>query len=414
MAFSMKQFLLKRSFGTLRATPSRNSVNSLVVSKLTASAPGEAAASRAAIADSMGVYKKGWNDNVAVPFMKMMTYEIPVQLPFVLLSGCSMVALMQSWYGTQDNPYQPVFEESFTTKCDPEALTEFYEAEELLHIIAVFPPFFDLFMSKVDFDTAEMTEETALLPTIEAEGTAGVEAEVHLNVKTLGMEVSFEIIKTEEEVDGEDVLVHFCRHERFIDWVPLLNEWGTKIMLWDQTWKFEFDRLENGEYKVTHKCTKFAGPFPVRFIVWLHQKYVIWACEKYINHTDFGVEDADMDEQQAIIANIPFHLVRENTGVGTMQQTKDINAMRENFAPLTQVAMGKHETPISEFTHQVAEPNPLLRWNSDKSATTDPLPQTEFWRMDAVNRRMPGYRKLIKAPPKEASEDSGEAEESED
>ena len=80
------------------------------------------------------------------------------------------------------------------------------------------------FMSRVDFDTAEMTEETKLLPTEEAEGTAGVEAEVHLNVKTIGMEVSFEIIKVEDEVDGEEVMTHFCRHERFIDWVPILNE----------------------------------------------------------------------------------------------------------------------------------------------------------------------------------------------
>merc|ERR1712188_136303 len=81
-------------------------------------------------------------------------------------------------------------------------------------------------MSKVDFDTAEMTAETALLPTQEAEGTAGVEAEVHLNVKTIGMEVSFEIIKVEDEVDGEEVMTHFCRHERFIDWVPFLNGWN--------------------------------------------------------------------------------------------------------------------------------------------------------------------------------------------
>ena len=88
--------------------------------------------------------------------------------------------------------------------------------------------YFELrFMSRVDFDTAEMTEETKLLPTEEAEGTAGVEAEVHLNVKTIGMEVSFEIIKVEDEVDGEEVMTHFCRHERFIDWVPILNELDT-------------------------------------------------------------------------------------------------------------------------------------------------------------------------------------------
>ena len=62
------------------------------------------------------------------------------------------------------------------------------------------------------------------------------------------MEVSFEIIQQEEEIDGEDVITHFCRYERFIDWVPILSEFGKKILLWDQTWKFEFDRLEDGDY----------------------------------------------------------------------------------------------------------------------------------------------------------------------
>jgi hypothetical protein len=311
------------------------------------------------------VYKKGVQDNVVSPFIRLMTYEVPVHLPFVLLGGCSVVALMQAWYGTQDNPYQPVFEEKFITKKNPEALTEFYEAEELLHIIAMHPIFFSVFMNKVDFDTKEMTEETALLPTSEAEGTAGVEAEVHLNVKTLGMEVSFEIIKQEEEIDGEEVITHFCRHERFIDWVPILNELGTKLMLWDQTWKFEFDRLESGEYQVTHKCTKFSGPFPVRLVVWFHQKYVIWACEKYINKTDFGIEDADIDYQQQIIANIPVHLAKEYTGVDTMKQRKDILAMQED-------------------------------------------PNAEFWRLEAITNQRPGFRKFIKAPP--VTEESEESE----
>jgi hypothetical protein len=326
----------------------------------------EAAASRAAVADSLGVYKNGVRNNIISPIYGFMTYEVPVQLPFALLGGCSMLALMQAWYGTQDNPYQPVFQEKFITKKSPEALGEFYEAEELLHIIAVHPIFFSLFMNKVDFDTNEMTEETKLLPTEEAAGTAGVEAEVHLNVKHLGMEVSFEIIKQEDEIDGEDAITHFCRHERFIDWVPFLNEWGTKIMLWDQTWKFEFDRLESGDYQVTHTCTKFAGPFPVRFVVWLHQKYVIWACEKYINNTDFGDEEADIDQQQQIIANIPVHLAKEFSGVDTMKQRKDIAAMNEH-------------------------------------------PDTEFWRLEAINARRPGFRKFIKAPPV-----TEETEESED
>jgi hypothetical protein len=360
MSFSMKRF-----FGTLRTTPQRK-IGSALTNTNAASAAAEAMSSRAAVADSLSVYR----DGIIKPLVGLATYEVPVQLPFVILGGASMVMLMQAWYGTQDNPYQPVFQEKFITKKDPEALVEFYEAEELLHIIAVHPIFFSLFMNKVDFDTAEMTEETALLPTSEAEGTAGVEAEVHLNVKGLGMEVSFEIIKQEEEIDGEEVMTHFCRHERFIDWVPLLNELGTKILLWDQTWKFEFDRLENGDYEVTHKCTKFTGPFPVRAVVWLHQKYVIWACEKYINKTDFGVEDADIDQQQEIIANIPKHLVKEYSGVDTMQQKKDIQAM--------------HEHGASEHV--------------------------EFWRLEAITNRRPGFRKFIKAPPAEP-EESEESEE---
>ena len=56
--------------------------------------------------------------------------------------------------------------------------------------------------------------------------------------------------------------------------VPFLNEWGRKILLWDQTWKFEMNRLEDGRYEVKHVCTKFQGPFPIRLIIWLHQRYV--------------------------------------------------------------------------------------------------------------------------------------------
>jgi hypothetical protein len=394
---------MKRFFGTMRkSNPSSKMGGDIILSNSRASstASAEAMASRAAVADSVGVYKKAMQDNVVNPFVGLMTAKVEINMPFAFLGGCSMIALLQTWYGTQDNPYQPVFEESFTTKCDPEKLVEFYEAEELLHIIAVHPFFFDLFMSRVDFDTAEMTAETALLPTMEAEGTAGVEAEVHLNVKNIGMEVSFEIIKQEDEIDGEEILTHFCRHERFIDWVPLLNEieclGKPKYMLWDQTWKFEFDRLENGEYKVTHKCTKFAGPCLVRFVVWLHQKYVIWACEQYINKTDFALEEPDMDQQQAIIANIPLWVGKEVTGIDTMQQRKDVLAMEEFFEnslkPLPMAKDGLTPFGSREWEHDTARP--------------------EFWRMDAVGRKIPGFRKLIKAPPMEKSEE--EPEESED
>jgi hypothetical protein len=151
-----------------------------------------------------------------------------------------------------------------------------------------------------------------------------------LNVKYLGMEVSFEIIQQEEEIDGEDVVTYFCRHERFIDWMPIVSEFGRKILLWDQTWKFEFRRLEDGMYEVMHKCTKFYGPFPIRIIIWFHQRYVLWACEKYINGTDFGDEEADADKQQAIIQNIPAHTVSEFITTLTNEKMKKVESMRND------------------------------------------------------------------------------------
>jgi len=353
-AIGRRLFTRTRQFGSLRSTPSRK--GSIAAAEVTA-----AKAAEADLGHIMEVYKKGVVDHIVDPMARFMSRKVEVHLPIVILGGCSVVALMQAWYGTQDNPYQPVFEEKFVTKKDPDAIVDFYQAEELLHIIAMHPIFFNLFMNKVDFDTAEMTEETALLRAEEAKGTAGAEAEVHLNVNSLGMEVSFEIIKLEEQVDGEDVLSHFCRHERFIDWVPFLNEWGSKIMLWDQTWKFMVDRKENGDYEVTHQCTKFKGPFPIRAIVWLHQKYVIWACEKYINQTDFGSEDVDLDVQHEILANVPAKYAQAVVGGVTKQQREDIIAMFED-------------------------------------------PNTEFWRLEAITSQRPGWKRYIKARPREPEE----------
>jgi hypothetical protein len=304
----MMRHMLRKSFGTLRTTAARKA------------AVDPAAA--AAMSDSVSVYRNA--------FYGFFLREVKVKLPFVIAGGYSMVALMQAWYGTQDNPNEPVFEQSFITKKDPAALAEFYQAEELLHIIAVHPIFFRIFMDKVDVDPNEMTEDTALLKHAEAQGSEGPGAETHLNVKFFGMEVSFEIIQQEEEIDGQDVVTNFCRHERFIDWVPILSEFGRKILLWDQTWKFEFNRLENGDYEVTHRCTRFIGPFPIRIIIWFHQRYVLWACEMYINGTDFGNEEADMDKQQAIMANIPAHTVKEFITTLTAEKAKKVEAMRND------------------------------------------------------------------------------------
>merc|ERR1719478_503309 len=130
---------------------------------------------------------------------------------------------MQYYLGSSDD----FFSGSFVTTKDLDALAEFYQAEDLLKIIAIHPIFFELFMNKVNPEENEITEDTALL---------NAENETKFHVRGLGMEVSFEIIQQEAEVDGESKPVSFQRHERFVDWFPLLNELGIKVMLWDQTW----------------------------------------------------------------------------------------------------------------------------------------------------------------------------------
>ena len=120
------------------------------------------------------------------------------------------------------------FDGRFITEKDPEALVDFYSAEELLKIIAILPIFFDFVMGGVEWDTEAPEEKTMLLSLDES----------HMNVKYVGMEVSFEII--EEEDEDEDIVVSFSRHERFKNYVPLLADMGIKIRLWDQTWNYGY------------------------------------------------------------------------------------------------------------------------------------------------------------------------------
>lgn len=202
---------------------------------------------------------------------------------------------MQHYLGSSED----FFYSKFRTKKDPDDLAEFYQAEDLLKIIAIHPFFFNLFMNKVDPDTAVPTKEAALL---------SVE-ETHFRVKLLGMEVSFEIMEKEETVNGETKLTSFMRHERFIDWVPVLADFGYKILLWDQTWTYGFNRLDDGSIEVYHHGEKFRGPWPIRLIVFVHQYYVCWACEKYINGDAFGTED--IDKQQEELACMPLHVFHE-------------------------------------------------------------------------------------------------------
>jgi hypothetical protein len=225
---------------------------------------------------------------------------------------------MQHRYGTSDD----IFEGKFITKKDPEALSEFYQAEDLLKIIAVHPLFFNFVINKVLPDGEAPTEDTALLSL----------GETHFSMKFLGMEVSFEIIEREEETaDGETTLAAFCRHERFIDWAPLLADVGIKILLWDQTWNFGFNRLEDGSYEVFHRCEKFHGPWPVRLVIFFHQRYVLWACERYINGDAFGTDDIDAQQDQ--MANIPLHVFQDFVGRLRAEKEKSLEAKRNDPRP---------------------------------------------------------------------------------
>jgi hypothetical protein len=171
---------------------------------------------------------------------------------WVTMSGAGLGwAVMQHKFGCSDN----FFEGRFVTDKDPDAVVDFYSAEELLKIIAIFPFAFDFVMAGVKWDTEAPTEEGMLLSLDES----------HMLVQLVGMEVSFEIIETEiETADGETVVASFSRHERFINYVPLLPDlFGIKILLWDQTWDFGYNRLADGRLEVHHKGEKFHGPWPV-------------------------------------------------------------------------------------------------------------------------------------------------------
>lgn len=234
-----------------------------------------------------------------------------VALPLPL--ACFGVYGVNSWMQTSLGTTEDFFSGSFITAKDPDALAEFYQAEDLLRIIAVFPFMFDIVMDKVVPDEKEATEETALLSL----------GETHFTVKFVGMDVSFEILEVEtEDADGETSLTAFTRHERFIDWVPLITELGVKILMWDQTWKFGFDKLEDGTYEVYHHGLHFWGPWPIRFVIFVHQRYVLWACERFINGEFFGTED--LDRQQDQLACIPLHEIQAFITTLRSEKEKDI------------------------------------------------------------------------------------------
>merc|ERR1719160_2446026 len=102
-------------------------------------------------------------------------------------------------------------------------------------------------------------------------------------------------------------------------------------------------------------CTKFQGPFPVRLIIWLHQRYVIWACERFINTTDFGLDPeehpgADMEKLHPIMANIPLHVAKEFFDTVMEEKGKKVEALRND--PLTDADQLEDEEKEYEILKQ--------------------------------------------------------------
>lgn len=119
------------------------------------------------------------------------------------------------------------------------------------------------------------------------------------------MEISFTLTEREETTaEGEKVVAFFQKTERFKNFLPF-----TPILLWDQTQLYGYNRREDGKCEVFHRGEKFYGPFPIRLLVQLHARYVIWATEKHINSPVFG--SGDLEEQEHQRSNVPLHVVQD-------------------------------------------------------------------------------------------------------
>jgi len=191
-------------------------------------------------------------------------------------TGITLFATFQYYPKVSD-----FFEYSFVTRKDTDAIVDFYSTEDFLQILGVIPLGLHFILAGVEWDT-------------KAENTMSV-----WNT----MQISFDITEKEEEIDGKDVVTFFNKRERFIQYVPF-----TRYLLWDQVQNYGYQRFPDGNIKVTHQGETFYGPWPVRFLVELHARYVVWATEKHINSPIFGTEDLEAQEHQR--GNIPLHVAQ--------------------------------------------------------------------------------------------------------
>ncbi len=162
-------------------------------------------------------------------------------------------------------------------------IVDFYSTEDFLQILGVFPMAIHFVLAGVEWD-------------LERENTMSVHN---------SMEISFELTEREEETpDGETVVAFFQKRERFKNYIPL-----TRFLMWDQTQCYGYNRRQDGKCEVFHRGENFYGPLPVRLLVQLHARYVIWATEKHINSKAFGA--GDLEEQEHQRSNIPKHVLSD-------------------------------------------------------------------------------------------------------
>jgi len=169
------------------------------------------------------------------------------------------------------------FEHKFISAKNPDDIVDFYSTEDFLCILGVFPIALKFVLAGVEWDT-------------ERDNTMSVHN---------AMEISFELTEREEQTEsGEKVVAFFQKRERFKNFIPF-----TRFLIWDQVQCYGYNRREDGTLEVFHRGEYFNGPLPVRLLVQLHARYVIWATEKHLNSAKFG--NASLEDQEHQRSNIP-------------------------------------------------------------------------------------------------------------
>lgn len=168
---------------------------------------------------------------------------------------------------------------SFITDKDPDAIIDFYSTEDFLQILGIFPFALHFVLAGVVWD-------------LEKENT---------NTVYQSMEISFTL---EEEEDDDGVVGFFQKRERFKNFIPL-----TSFLLWDQVQCYGYKRREDETVEVFHRGEYFHGPMPIRLLIGLHARYVIWATERHINSRLFAGEDMEGQHDQR--GNIPAYVFND-------------------------------------------------------------------------------------------------------